>query len=132
MGFPRQEYWNELPFPSPGDLPDPGIEHTSPAAPALQADSLLLSHQGSPRRSIVSSSKGQKVGAGRSTRWQVCRARHSQLQEAARLTGDNEREQAWTGRLSGQSPSNQQSLAEYTCLANPQVYPQVKQRLLYT
>ena len=38
MGFPRQEYWNELPLPSPGDLPDPGIE---PRSPALQADSLL-------------------------------------------------------------------------------------------
>ena len=31
MGFPRQEYWNGLPFPSPGDLPDPGNEPTSPA-----------------------------------------------------------------------------------------------------
>ena len=31
MGFPRQEYWNGLPFPSPGDLPDPGIESVSPA-----------------------------------------------------------------------------------------------------
>ena len=31
MGFPRQEYWNGLPFPSPGDLPDPGIEPVSPA-----------------------------------------------------------------------------------------------------
>ena len=31
MGFPRQEYWNRLPFSSPGDLPDPGIELTSPA-----------------------------------------------------------------------------------------------------
>ena len=31
MGFPRQEYWSELPFPSPGDLLDPGIEHTSSA-----------------------------------------------------------------------------------------------------
>ena len=37
MEFSRQEYWNGLPFPSPGDLPDPGIEHGSPA---LQADSL--------------------------------------------------------------------------------------------
>ena len=37
MGFPRQEYWNGLPFPPPGDLPDPGIETVSPA---LQADSL--------------------------------------------------------------------------------------------
>ena len=37
MGFPRQEYWSGLPFPSPGDLPDPGIE---PKSPALQANSL--------------------------------------------------------------------------------------------
>ena len=44
MRFPRQEYWSELPFPSPGNLPDLGIK---PASPALQADSLLLSHQGS-------------------------------------------------------------------------------------
>ena len=31
MGFPRQEYWSGLPLPSPGDLPDPGIEPTYPA-----------------------------------------------------------------------------------------------------
>ena len=31
MGFSRQEYWSGLPFPSPGDLPDPGIEHGSPS-----------------------------------------------------------------------------------------------------
>ena len=37
MGFSRQEYWSGLPFPSPGDLPDPGIEHGSPA---LEADAL--------------------------------------------------------------------------------------------
>ena len=35
MGFSRQEYWSGLPFPSPGDLPDPGIK---PGSPALQAD----------------------------------------------------------------------------------------------
>ena len=34
VGFPRQEYWSGLPFPPPGDLPDPGIE---PMPPALQA-----------------------------------------------------------------------------------------------
>ena len=34
MGFPRQDYWNGLPFPSPGDLPDPGIEPTSLDIPA--------------------------------------------------------------------------------------------------
>ena len=44
-GFPRQEYLSWLPFPSPGDLPDPGIEPTSPA---WQVDSLPLSHLGSP------------------------------------------------------------------------------------
>ena len=38
MGFSRQECWSGLPFPSPGDLPDPGIE---PGSPALQADALL-------------------------------------------------------------------------------------------
>ena len=46
--FSRQEYWSGLPCLSPGDLPNPGIQPASPAAPALQADSLLLSHQGSP------------------------------------------------------------------------------------
>ena len=41
MGFPRQEYWSGLPFPSPGDLPGPGIEPTFPVSAALQkADSL--------------------------------------------------------------------------------------------
>ena len=37
MGFPRQEYWSGVPFPSLGDLPDPGIE---PRSPTLQADAL--------------------------------------------------------------------------------------------
>ena len=47
LGFSRQEYWSGLPFPPPGDLPDPGIELTSPAAPALTGGSLPLSHLGS-------------------------------------------------------------------------------------
>ena len=42
-GLSRQEYWSGLPFPPPGDLPDPGIK---PGSPALQADSLPLSHWG--------------------------------------------------------------------------------------
>ena len=37
MGFSRQEFWSGLPFPSPGDLPDPGIK---PGSPALEADAL--------------------------------------------------------------------------------------------
>ena len=48
MGFSRQEYWCGLPCPPLGDLLDPGIEPVSPATPALQEDSLLLSHWGSP------------------------------------------------------------------------------------
>ena len=47
MGFPRQEYWSGLPFPSPGDLPGPGIE---PGFPTLQADSLLSEPPGKPSR----------------------------------------------------------------------------------
>ena len=43
MGFSRQEYWSELPFSTPGDLPASGIELTSPAL-----DSLQLSHLGGP------------------------------------------------------------------------------------
>ena len=53
MGFPRQEYWSGLPFPSPGDLPDPGIEPTFPMSSALQADPLSLSHLGNPALSYL-------------------------------------------------------------------------------
>ena len=45
VGFSRQEGWNALPCSPSGDLPDPGME---PVSPALQADSLPLSHQGGP------------------------------------------------------------------------------------
>ena len=45
MGFSRQEYWSGLPFPSPGNLPDPGIEPTSLLG---MQNSLPLSHQASP------------------------------------------------------------------------------------
>ena len=46
MGFSRQEYWSGLPFPSPGDLPDPGIEATSLSLLHWQADSLPLAPPG--------------------------------------------------------------------------------------
>ena len=45
MGFSRQEYWGGLLFPSPGDLPDPGIE---PGSPALEADALTSESPGKP------------------------------------------------------------------------------------
>ena len=46
MGFFRQEYWSGLPFPSPGDLPDPGIK---PESPALEADALTSEPPGKPK-----------------------------------------------------------------------------------
>ena len=46
LGFSRQEYWSELPFPSPGELPDSGIE---PMPPALQVDALTSEPPGKPK-----------------------------------------------------------------------------------
>ena len=52
MEFSRQEYWNGYPFPSPGDLPNPGMERRSPA---LQANSLPPEPQGKPKTTGVGS-----------------------------------------------------------------------------
>ena len=54
MEFPRQKYWSGLPFPSPGDLPNPRI---NPRSPELQADSLLSQPPGKPfnRKDAVNS-----------------------------------------------------------------------------
>ena len=51
MGFSRQEYWSGLPFPSPGDLPDSGIEPKSPVSPVRQ---MMLSHQRNPHSFLSS------------------------------------------------------------------------------
>ena len=51
MGFSRQEYWSGLPFPSPGDIPDPGME---PRCPALQADALTSELSGKPKMEVES------------------------------------------------------------------------------
>ena len=50
MGFSRQQYWSELPFPSPCDLPNSGTE---PGSPALQADSLLSEPPEKPKNTGV-------------------------------------------------------------------------------
>ena len=49
MGFPRQEYWSGLPFPSPGDLPDPGIEPGSLALQLHALGRLLKENEGKSR-----------------------------------------------------------------------------------
>ena len=54
MGFSRQEYWSGLPFPSPGDLPDPGIE---PRSPALEADALTSEPPGKPPHDLIASQR---------------------------------------------------------------------------
>ena len=51
MGFSRQEYWSGLSFPSPGDLPNPGIE---PGSPALRADALTSESPGKPNYDFCS------------------------------------------------------------------------------
>ena len=56
--FSRQEYWSGLPFPSPGDLPDPGIE---PRSPAFQADALTSKPPGKPPMEYYSSVKKNEV-----------------------------------------------------------------------
>ena len=53
MGFSRQEYWSGLPFPSPGDLPDRGIE---PGSPAFQADALTAD----PQEALKPTTGGEK------------------------------------------------------------------------
>ena len=61
MEFSRQEYWSGLPFPSPGDLPDPGIE---PRSPAFEADTLTSEPPGKPNKPKKSNENGRK---GRTT-----------------------------------------------------------------
>ena len=53
MKFSKQEYWSGLPCPPPGNLPNPGFKPVSPMTPALQEDSLPLSHLGSPQVTLV-------------------------------------------------------------------------------
>ena len=63
MRFPKQEYWNGLPVPSPGDLPGPGIK---PMSPALKVDSLPPSYLESPcmcvRQVVIHLSVDRHVG----------------------------------------------------------------------
>ena len=58
IGFSRQEYWSGLPFHSPGDLPDPGVE---PGSPALQADALTSEPPRKPMTNLDSIVKSRDI-----------------------------------------------------------------------
>ena len=77
-GIFQQEYWSGLLCPSPGDLSNPGIEPVSPVSPALQVDSLLLSHLGSPVSSLAYYNVSIKVKDGmqvrKSTSHSLCKS----------------------------------------------------------
>ena len=62
MGFPSQEYWNGLPFSSPGDRPDPGIKPMSPVSPVtLQANSLPTEPLGKSQNNILTPKTNQRI-----------------------------------------------------------------------
>ena len=85
MGFSRQEYWSGLPFPSPGDLPDPGIELWSPA---LQADAL------------TSEPPGKTYGCDS---WTVKKAEHQRIDAFKLWCWRRLLRVPWTARRSNQS-----------------------------
>ena len=74
MGFSRQEYWSGLPFPFPGDLPDPGIESSFLSSPALQAESLPAEPLGKPGIVVPSPLKLlQRSGTTLVVQWLILR-----------------------------------------------------------
>ena len=94
MGFPRQEYWSGLPFPSPGDLPDPEIE---PGSSALQADFFYqLSYEGSswfPKGGPIS----PNLTPAHSPSWKALRKRASRSLLGAGCHRRNGRSRHWWG-----------------------------------
>ena len=93
MGFSRQEYWSRLPFPSPGDLPDPGIE---PGSSAFQADALTSEPPGKPfhgkaRFRSCDYSEAEDRGKGRgSQQSSVARVQPRWIQGIQRVDGVGE------------------------------------------
>ena len=85
MGFSRPEYWSGYPFPSPGDLPNPGFE---PRSPALQVDSLLSEPPGKPKNTGMGSLLLlQRIISTQESNWGLlhCRQIINQLSYQGRL-----------------------------------------------
>ena len=66
MEFPRQEYWSELPFPTPGDLPNSGIKHVSLASPALAGGffTTSITWEALPRRALNAMQRSLELYSG--------------------------------------------------------------------
>ena len=71
MEFSRQEYWSGLPFPPPGDLPDPGTGPMSPVSPALAGGLFTPEPPGKPDSDIMVCYEGSS-GFGSIPRWAIC------------------------------------------------------------
>ena len=82
MKFSRQEYWSGLPFPSPRDLPDPGIEHRSPV---LQAGSLRSEPLGNSGRIIMREQRANNTACPGRGRWDMCHLFNSWQREVGNL-----------------------------------------------
>ena len=75
MGFSREGYWSGLPFPPPGDLPDPRIEPRSPVAPALAGEFFTTEPPGKSHQDLLlhTLTLGARVSAYEFGRTQICR-----------------------------------------------------------
>ena len=99
MKFFRQEYWNGLPFPSPGDLSDPGTE---PESPALQTDSLLSK---SPKQD-PDTGKDQRQKEKRAVEYELVRQHHCINEcELEQTLGDTEGQGSWHSAVLGVAKS---------------------------
>ena len=111
MGFSRQEYWSGLPFPSPGDLPNPGVE---PGSPTLQADTLPSEPPGKSC-SIPGSGRPPGEGIGYPLQYSWASPCGSAGRESTRNAGDLGSIPG-LGRSPGEGNGNP---LQYPCLENP-------------
>ena len=68
MGVSRQEYWSRLPFPSPGDLPNPGIEHMSLMSPAVAGELFTISTTWEAQELLLPVTNAESRGSS----WREC------------------------------------------------------------
>ena len=68
MELSQEEYWNGLPFSSPGNLPDPGIEHASPVSSATTGKSFTTEPPGKPKKTI----KKRNKSCSHTVPWEGC------------------------------------------------------------